>query len=87
MAEFVPNIEEVLTEPTQTTNSNSVLAPELKTGYNLILILCLTIPALLLLVLVFRPEKRKSKHKATREIANLNHLALSDKNDKNTFDF
>lgn len=87
LTEFVPNTEEVLTEPTQNANSNSVLAPELKTGSNLILILCLTVPAILLLILVFRPEKRKKKREATRAITNLNRLSLPDKNDKNTFDF
>ena len=84
---FSANVEEVLTEPNQSTNAGVIIAPELQTSTNILLILGLTIPALILLLLVFKPEKRKKKREASRQITSLNRLALPDKNDKNEFDF
>lgn len=82
-----PNTEEVETEPSKTTNTDTIIASELQTGVNLLLILGLTIPAILLLILVFRPERHKKKREASRQITQLNKLSLPDKNHDNEFDF
>ena len=87
LSEIVPNTEVVDTEPSQSTNGGTVLAPELQSGANIWLIVGLTIPAIILLLLVFRPDKRKKKKAATRQITNLNKLSLPDKKDDNQFDF
>lgn len=87
LTELIPNTEEVETEPSKTTNTETIIASELQSGVNLVLILGLTIPALLLLILVFRPERRKKKREASRQITQLNKLSLPSKNNDNEFDF
>ena len=86
LTEFVENTEIVETEPTQDV-SGGVIAPELQNGTSIILIVGLCIFALILLVLVFKPEKRRKKKEAKRQITTLNRLAIPDKNQRDELDF
>ncbi len=86
LTEFLPNTEIVELEPSITTNGQ-VIAPELQNSTSLLLILGLCIPALFLLILVFKPEKRKKKTEAKRQISSLNRLDISDKNSRDELDF
>ncbi len=87
LTEILPNTEIVETEPSEAVNGGTVIAPELQNGSNWLLILGLTIPAIILLLLVFRPSKRKHKKVAARQIANLNRLSLPESKDDKNFDF
>lgn len=87
LTEILPNTEVVETEPSEAVNGDTIIAPELQSGSNWLLILGLTIPAIILLILVFRPSKRKHKKVATRQIANLNKLSLPESKDDKNFDF
>ena len=80
------NTEIVETEPSQET-SGEILAPELQNGTSIILIVGLCIFALILLVLVFKPERRRKKAEAKRQITTLNRLAIPDKNKHDELDF
>ena len=53
LTEISPNYEEVETEPSASVNTDTIIAPELQTGSNILLILGLSIPAIILLILVF----------------------------------
>ena len=86
ISDFQENTETVLTEPTQSTSS-SVLAPELTSQSNFLLILALIIPAIILLILAIKPQKRKNNKTAQRQIANLNQLNFSQKNQIDELDF
>ena len=86
LSEFVENTEIVETEPSQET-SGEIFAPELQNGTSVILIVGLCIFALILLVLVFKPERRRKKAEAKRQITTLNRLAIPDKNKHDELDF
>ena len=87
LTQFTPNEEEVLLEPIQQTSSD-FLAPELKTNSSILLIIALGIPALLLLFLIFKPNKQKHKTEAKRQISSLKKLTFNNnENSKNELDF
>ena len=87
LVETPENTEVVDMEPSTEVNGDGVIAPELQNSTSIWLIIGLTIPALILLLLVLKPSKRRHQRAAKRQIANLNKLSIPEKTDKDEFDF
>ena len=87
LVEIPENTEVVDMEPNTEVNGDGVIAPELQNSTSIWLIIGLTIPALILLLLVLKPSKRRHQRAAKRQIANLNKLSIPEKTDKDEFDF
>ena len=80
------NTEIVATEPIKDVSAE-VIAPELKNNNTLFMIIGLSLLAILLLFLVFKPKRHTAKREAKRQITALNKLQLNNKNSNDELDF
>ncbi len=73
-----PNDEVIETTPTKPTSAEITLSPELQSGSNVLFIFLLLIPAIIILLLVFRTHNKRPKRLR-------NQLRLRDHNDELDF--